>query len=332
MQLHFHIRCHWIARIAILCMSATFVGNGWADDKVTESGEGKSAVDQPVAASDEGALAEFVKLKGPQAVALVRSLVDDKEPEVRGQALALLVSLDKVAAIPALEKAIASKFSSERQQAWDTLASIDLPATTKIIEQGLADYLAGKQPPDVWLNVIEAAEGRVAASSIQALNRFEEELVANNSLEAYRDCAVGGNPGKGSELFFNKTELSCVRCHKVAGSGGEVGPDLSGIGSKKDQQYLLESIVEPDAKIAESFETVVLLTDEGQVISGILRKENETLIELIDAQGKIVRIDPEQVASRKKGKSSMPIDLLKHLTRRELRDLVAYLSSLKESP
>lgn len=276
------------------------------------------------------ALAGFVKLKGPQAVTLVRSLVDDQEPEVRSQALAALASLDKVAAIPALEKAIVSKVSSERQQAWDTLASIDLPATTKIIEQGLADYLAGKQPPDVWLNVIEAAEGRVAASSIQALNRFEEELVAINSLEAYRDCAVGGNPGKGSELFFNKSELSCVRCHKVAGSGGEVGPDLSGIGSKKDQQYLLESIVEPDAKIAENFETVVLLTDAGQVISGILRKENETLIELIDAEGKIVRIDPEQIESRKKGKSSMPVDLLKHLTRRELRDLVAYLGSLKE--
>ena len=194
----------------------------------------------------------------------------------------------------------------------------------------MADYLDGKQPPDVWLNVIEAAEGRVATASIQALNRFEEELVADNSLEAYRDCAVGGDPEQGSELFFKRSELSCVRCHKVAGSGGEVGPDLSGIGAKKDQQYLLESIVDPDAKIAENFETIVLLTDEGQVISGILRKENETQIELIDAEGKIIHVDPAQVESRKKGKSSMPIDLLKHLTRRELRDLVAYLGSLKE--
>ncbi len=278
------------------------------------------------------ALAGFVKLEGIDAVDLVRSLVDDQEPEVRSQALASLANLDEKAAVPALEKAIASDVPSERQQAWDTLASIDLPAATQIIEQGLADYLAGKQPEDVWLNVIEAAEGRVANSSIQALNRFEEELIANDSLQAYRDCAVGGNPEKGSELFFNKTELSCVRCHKVSGNGGEVGPDLTTIGTKKDHPYLLQSIVDPDAKIAENFETIVLLTDEGQVISGILRQENESLIELMDAEGKIIKVDPDQVESRKKGKSSMPVDLLKHLTRRELRDLVAYLGSLQESP
>src|SRR5690606_34781558 len=121
------------------------------------------------------------------------------------------------AAIPALERAIASDNTRERQQAWDTLATIELPQATQLIEQGLADYLAGKQPADTWLNVIEAAEGRVTNESIQALNRFEEQLVEQNSLEAYRDCVQGGDPQRGQELFFNRTELSCVRCHRVNG-------------------------------------------------------------------------------------------------------------------
>ncbi len=278
------------------------------------------------------ALAGLVKLEGPATIDLVRKLTSDAEPIVRSQALSSLASLDEEAAIPALQQAIASDIPTERQQAWDTLAAIDLPPATQLIEQGLADYLAGNKPADVWLNVIEAAEGRVAKESIQALNQFEHELVQKDPLEAYRDCAVGGDADKGSDLFFKKTELSCVRCHQVAGTGGEVGPDLTVIGKTKDNHYLLQSIVDPDAKIAENFETVVLLTDEGQVLSGILRKESEKAIELIDAEGKIITIDPEQVESRKKGKSSMPVDLLKHLTRRELRDLVAYLASLKEPP
>ena len=136
---------------------------------------------------------------------------------------------------------------------------------------------------------------------------------------------------KRSKLFFTKTELSCVRCHKVDATGGEVGPKLTDIGKNKDNRYLLEAIVIPDAKIAENFETVVLLTEDDQLITGILRKETEKTIELMDADGKTVMVNPEIVVSRKKGKSSMPADLIKHLSRRELRDLVAYLSSLKVS-
>ncbi len=281
------------------------------------------------AALRSSALAGFVELGGAQPLNLIRSLVADKQPVVRSKALSLLAQLDAEAAVPALANAIGSEIPTERQQAWDTLANIEIPKSTELIENGLKDYIAGKLPPDVWLNIIEAAEGRVSNESIQALNAFEQQQKEKDPLEAYRDCAFGGEPASGQELFFNKTELSCVRCHKVAGKGGEVGPDLSEIGQTKDHLYLLQSIVEPDAKIAEKFETVVLLTEDGQVLTGILRQETDEFVELIDAEGSIQKIYVEEVVSRKKGKSAMPADLLKNLTRRELRDLVAYLESLK---
>ncbi len=277
-------------------------------------------------------LTGYVKLNGAKTLELVRSLVSDTQPDVRANALSILARLDQEAAVPALAAAVGSDIPSERQQAWDTLAKIETPPSTELIERGLKDYLQGKLPADVWLNIIEAAEGRVQSDSIAALNAFEKQLVEKESLESYRDCEIGGDPEKGKNLFFNRTELSCVRCHKVADSGGEVGPDLSQIGKAKDSRYLLQSIVDPDAKIAENFETVVLLTEDGQVITGILRQENADTIELIDAEAKLQRIDTSEVVSRKKGKSAMPIDLLKNLTRRELRDLVAYLASLKEAP
>ncbi len=56
-----------------------------------------------------------------------------------------------------------------------------------------------------------------------------------------------------------------MRCHKVNGIGGEVGPDLTGIGKKQQRDYLLESIVDPNKQIAKGYETVVITLTNGQV-------------------------------------------------------------------
>ncbi len=275
------------------------------------------------------AIVGLVRLEKEAAKGDVERLLNDDSPVMRGQAITLFAKLDPTGAISILEKAIASEAAAERQAAWDAAASIDAPDAKSLIERGLSKYLAGNLSPDVWLNVIEAAEGRVSAALINQLNDFEKRTAESDPLASYRDCIIGGDAATGKQLFFNKTELSCVRCHKVGATGGEVGPNLTEIGKLKDNRYLLESIVNPDAKIAENFETVVLLTEDDEIISGILRKETDTVIELMNAEGKTITVDPEMVVSRKKGKSSMPVDLIKQLTRRELRDLVAYLSSLK---
>ncbi len=283
------------------------------------------------AAVRSGALAGVVKLDAKQGLSLVRGLLKDAQPLVRSQALELLASLDPTAALPELSRGIASESSVERQRAWDSLAGIDDPRASQLIEQGVADYIAGKLPADVWLNVTEAAEGRVAEATGQQLKSFQQQLSKSDPLAEYRTSLAGGDASRGRELFFNKSELSCVRCHKVDGQGGEVGPDLTLIGKTRDAPYLLQSIVDPDAKIAEKYETVLVLTEDGQVVSGILRQETEQAIELIDAENTLLTVAVDEIVSRKQGKSSMPVDLLKHLDRRELRDLVAYLASLSES-
>ena len=275
------------------------------------------------------ALAGLVSIEKSKAQADVIRALDDESAALRAEAIKLLAKLDPTHAISAIENALESQDSGERQAAWDALAKIDNEPAKKLIEGGLRSYIAGSLPPDVWLNVIEAAEGRVSSSDIEKLNEFETKTAATDPLAQYRDCAEGGDSEAGKKLFFTKTELSCVRCHKVAQTGGEVGPNLTAIGKTKDNRYLLEAIVNPDAKIAENFETVVLLTEDDELITGILRKETDETIELMDADGKLITVDPESIVSRKKGKSSMPADLIKHLSRRELRDLVAYLASLK---
>lgn len=284
-------------------------------------------------ANDEGlrlqALAGLVKIEGKNAQNDVTRSLEDKSPALRAKAIGLFAVLSPVRAVPAIEKAMASESMIERQAAWDAIGKIETDSAKAIIENGLKSYIAGTLAPDLWLNVIEAAEGRVSKEETAKLTEFEKDATTADPLAQYRDCIFGGDIESGSKLFFTKTELSCVRCHKVDATGGDVGPKLTDIGKHKDNRYLLEAIVNPDAKIAENFETVVLLTEDDELITGILRKETDKAIELMDADGKTITVDPEVVVSRKKGKSSMPADLIKHLSRRELRDLVAYLSSLK---
>jgi quinoprotein glucose dehydrogenase len=108
-----------------------------------------------------------------------------------------------------------------------------------------------------------------------------------------------------------------------------VGPDLSAIAKDKDRQYLLESIVDPSAKIAKGFETLIVVTIEGKVLSGIVKSEDDKVVRLMTPEGSILTVAQDDIEERAKGKSGMPSDLSKNLTRSEIRDLVEYLSTLK---
>ena len=62
-----------------------------------------------------------------------------------------------------------------------------------------------------------------------------------------------GNVQRGEALFRNDPVASCIRCHQYDGEGGVVGPYLDGIAARKDADYIRESLVDPQAKMAEGF-------------------------------------------------------------------------------
>src|SRR5262249_42871765 len=157
------------------------------------------------------------------------------------------------------------------------------------------------------------------------LAKFESSRSKTDHLSAYREALSGGDAERGRNIFFNKTEVSCLRCHTVQGQGGAVGPDLTGIGTKQKREYLLEAIVDPNRQIAKGFESVIISLKNGKLVSGILKSEDDKEVRLMTPEGQTVLVPKDQIDERQAGKSPMPEDVSKYLSKRELRDLVEFL-------
>jgi len=129
--------------------------------------------------------------------------------------------------------------------------------------------------------------------------------------------------------FFEREEVACLRCHKIEGNGGEVGPVLDGLASRQNMDYILESIIYPNNSIAEGYESVLIETKDDNYFAGLIKEENEEKIVLNSPEDGIITIDADNINSREKGLSGMPEGLYLMLSKREIRDLIAYLGSLK---
>jgi uncharacterized repeat protein (TIGR03806 family) len=141
---------------------------------------------------------------------------------------------------------------------------------------------------------------------------------------------LAGDAARGKELFHKTAGVQCRNCHRIAGDGTELGPDLSQIGKKLDRSKLLESILDPSRNIEPQFVTWVIETIDGKVASGLLVRKDETEIVIKDAQNKQHRFAMSEVeGAHPQQKSLMPELLLREMTAQQVADLLAYLASLK---
>jgi quinoprotein glucose dehydrogenase len=277
------------------------------------------------AASRARALDALLAADDPEALDLADRLLADREPLVRMASRRIRVAERPTEAIvPDLVSACGGPDVAERQQAVDLLAGISVPAATEAIAGLVARLREGSLDPTIALEVGEAAKARLG-----------EKPAADDpgdSLAAWHDVLAGGDVSRGRRVFFAKEEVSCVRCHQAEGTGGDVGPKLDGIAAIRDARTLLEAVVHPNARVADGYATTVIVTDEGLTFSGIVVAETADTITLKLPDGKTQAIAADSVDERASGPSSMPADLAGKLTRRELRDLVAWLQSLRPGP
>lgn len=160
-----------------------------------------------------------------------------------------------------------------------------------------------------------------------------ENVPAQLDTSVYRQHALAGkgNAERGRTLFFDVKGVACAKCHAVGEQGAKIGPNLTGIGSKYPREELVRSILEPSARVAESFQVTVVLTADGRVVQGLVKTDTPDQLELIDADGKTIAIATDDIEERKQSSLSlMPNGLKDGMTLDDFADIVAYLESLKE--
>ena len=141
-----------------------------------------------------------------------------------------------------------------------------------------------------------------------------------------------GDAGQGKQIFADLKGLACAKCHRVSGSeGGEVGPDLAGVGAKYNRDQLVESILYPSKQILDGYQQTLIETSAGKKIIGIVRGESATEVMLIDVDNKKHVIKKEEIEDRKLSNvSAMPDGLQNGLSLQDFANVIAYLESLKE--
>lgn len=141
------------------------------------------------------------------------------------------------------------------------------------------------------------------------------------------EVTAKGDAARG-EKIFRRADLSCMKCHAITRAGGQVGPELSAVGSISPVDYIVNSILNPDLAKKEQFITKMFQTVDGEVITGIVVDRNDQRVNLRDASGKSVTLAAEDIAAEKEGKSLMPQGITKFLSHEELLDLAKFVSEL----
>lgn len=140
-----------------------------------------------------------------------------------------------------------------------------------------------------------------------------------------------GDPEMGEDLFFDlESPAGCAKCHTVKDKGAKVGPELTTVASAQPLEYLIESILKPSAVIVTGFEPILIITKDDRYITGIVKSEDDQVIEVANSQGQIQKVRKAEVKERvPQDVSIMPENFGEILTVQDLHDILAYLETLK---
>ena len=269
------------------------------------------------------ALNTLAKLATPELEAGLIAAGGDANPALKTAASKLMGKRSPDAAAQQLSAAWAGADASQKQDIASALGE------TKSAKSGefLAKLVAGlaNEPADARLEILEAAAKHDNAKA--AVEAYEKAL--KGPFEKYNVALSGGDKEAGEKLFKEHPVAACLRCHKVSNSGGDAGPDLTGFAAKHDRAYILESIVNVNAKIAPGFQTVILTLKDGSIKAGALKSEENGVLTIQNPGMPAEQVKAADVTKRDTAPSGMIPNLGDLLTKRELRDIVEYVSTLK---
>ena len=250
----------------------------------------------------------------------------------RRDALTALTRLDPKVAAP-----IAADLLTDPAAESQTEPIVDAFLAHKHGPSALAAALDGKSLPTqtatLALRRVSTA-GDKAKALAEVLTRsvaqaqMPQQLTPDQVTQLVKDVQSHGNPARGQSIY-RLPQLACMTCHAIAGGGGKIGPDLISLGASAPVDYIIESLLQPSAKIKEGYHTVSVITTDGGALSGTLVREGGGVVVLRDATGKEIEV-PEAKVQQKivVPVSMMPPMLTASLRRDQFVDLVAFMAAL----
>lgn len=350
---------------AILARLLPVVGTTSRARGVRPSGDLSAALKPILDSADDSVRAEGVRLAGQWKLtnfaASTRTLAEDSRATlaVRAAAVDALGSFGDETSVSALNRLVKSEPVSLRARAIGAMAPHELNKAA----QAAADYLARADDIEsistvfaAFLSRKGAAEAlatslsatppsaRAAETGLQIMNasgRRDEHLArvlnrgAKNSQMSAAEVAVfvaevrGKGDAKRGAKIYQRPTLGCVACHAVNGQGGNIGPNLSAVGSAQPIDFIVGAILDPQKEIKEGFTSISVTTKDGEEFQGYQVRETKDELVLRDTlQNKEVRLRRASIQEKRASGSVMPAGLADTLTREEFRDLVRFLSEL----
>jgi putative heme-binding domain-containing protein len=230
----------------------------------------------------------------------------------------------------------AVEFLAAAKTAKEATAVLTAFLKNKQLPNVLAKELAGKTIPEaVAIEGVRLVSSRgIQGGLIDALRQaggvkqMDQQLTPESMAALMEKVKTLGDPARG-ELVYRRQQLLCMSCHAIGDAGGVLGPNLVSIGASAPVDYLIESLLNPSAKIKEGYHMVIVTKKDGSVVSGGLVQDGNDELVIRDPANQIQKVAKSQIANRLLSPASMmPPGLTASLREDEFIDLVTFLSKL----
>ncbi len=187
-------------------------------------------------------------------------------------------------------------------------------------------FYHGATDADLLANISDGIVGTEMPGLFYSEDRVWQVVAYIRSLNAGSHAASSGNPDAGKALFRAK---GCPQCHRVAGEGGRLGPDLTNIGQMRSLEHLRQAVTDPNADVRPRYWVVSVKNKNGYDSTGFLMNEDTYTIQFIDMNEQLRSVRKSELAAYRIDKVSKMPSFRDTLNSAELGDLLAYLSSLR---
>jgi putative heme-binding domain-containing protein len=270
-------------------------------------------------------------LGGRDSISALRSLAKDKDASIQRAAAAALAATDLNGSMPQILEVVSATTKEDDALAlWRSLLSAK--GSSAAFTRALAKTTLPEASARAGLRVAREG-GRSEPNLVLALNRAggisdPTAALTENEIHSIAYDVTKGNPANGEKIYRNK-QVGCTLCHSIGGAGGKVGPDLTSLGASTPlADYIVESVLLPNKKVKEGFNSVQITTKDDEEIAGNLVREDNEQVVLRDATNREISVPKRNIKDRRMGGSLMPSGLLDFISPQERLDLYAFLAQL----